>query len=78
MIEQFEQDEVYNLDIILNNRNQVYFISREDRNNKICIKITDILPYKIKNLQFTNLKYCPLARANKNYLLLTDKTGYIL
>ena len=78
MIEHFEQDEYYNIDIILNNRNEIYLLSRDDRSTQLCLKINDYLPHKLKGLQFINLKYCHIAKPNQNYILLSDKTGYLI
>lgn len=78
MVEHFEQDEYFNIDIILNNRNEIYFLSREDRNLKMCLKIQDSLPYKLKNLQFKNMRYCQIPRTNKKYIMLSDKTGFLI
>lgn len=77
MVERFEQDEQYNIDIILNNRNEVYIMSREEPSKKLVLKIQDHLPYKLKSLKFKNMKYSQIGN-NKKYLLFSDNTGYLI
>ena len=62
----------------MNNRNEIYFLSRDDAANRFCLKICDYLPFKLKTLQFKNLRYCQLSKQNKKYILLSDKTGYLI
>jgi hypothetical protein len=75
-VEQFEIDELYNLDLILNNNNELFFISRDNRENINCIKIQEHLPQKLKELEFLCMKYCHVE--NEKYLLLSDKYGYLM
>lgn len=72
-----DHDIFYDLDIIMTNHNQVYFISKTDRTQFLFINIPDYLPYKQRELEFTTFKYCGDDRS-QIYLLLSDKTGYLL
>lgn len=52
-------------------------MSREEPLKRIALKIHDHLPYKLRTLQFKNMKYCQIGK-NKKYLLLSDNSGYLL
>lgn len=44
---------------------------------RMIVKIHDHLPYKLRSLEFKNMKYCQVSN-NKKYLLLSDNSGYLL
>lgn len=62
----------------MTNHNEVYLVSKGDFSNCMYIKIADYLSYKLRQLEFNSFRYCKRDQQGQIYLLLSDKTGYLL
>ena len=58
MISSYDHDIDYDIDIIMTNHNQIYIVSKTERDNFIYLNLCDYLPYKLRETEFTSFKYC--------------------
>ena len=48
MVTSYDHDEFYDFDIVMTNHNQIYLISKTERENFIYFNLKDYLPYKLR------------------------------
>ena len=58
MVTSYDHDVYYDIDIIMTNNNQIHIISKTNRENYIYFNLTEYLPYKLRETEFTSFKYC--------------------